>query len=1072
MYSEAQYTLAGAPQQYHFYPRNSSGNSFGDTIELNVGNPNFNWAQLDVYKNGILDQSLNQNSSHIIAGTIKIPFSLNAGLHRYRFELKINDNTGTHTILNSDSVVCGDAVYLAGQSNSVSYIFSDTVTMSNAFLRTFGSNNQDALSVTNDTSWHLPHKGMGGSGIGILGMSLARHLSDSLSIPICLIQGAKNGASIGVLLSNPNNHSDMNTIFGRVLYRCEKAGILSRLETFVWFQGESFAHGMDNYHELFMRIWNDQKIYMPALSTAFIVQTKKNRCVSNYPDIPYVKGWQYYLAKNIGFVHLISVSDLKTRGDICHFTGDNYRKIGDRINIAVCNKEYLKNYPRKVHTTLWDTIYIDPNDSLTIVLKSSDNSDFFNIPPNYSPDGWTVECSDAEIVSVSTTANLLKLKLNKIPHTATSLSNYGLLHATTLPNPPISNRYGIGLPLFYNLEIGGVSSERANNNYDGPGGIGSFVPEHRSHLEAHFRADTGTLNLSGAQAAIGDTIYEWQDVLTSRNSVFYQSRDNKAPKLNANSYVDALDYKWMMCVPNPKLQIGNASHTGVVVFELGSNNAKYIMGQGDGAQYKGVGIHFWGPASSIVCKYRVLRDSSSFAITIATPNKTERHEKGMIIYTYDKNSHDVSIGMNGSHFNRLAPGSSSIFNPKNFLLGGMGGNFGTDAKFYELSYYSKALNQAEKRILFNYSNSKYNIPLYDTTLDYFDEAKVGYWNSITGIGLVNNGFGIEINDSVQCTDLALSDGGFLKNGNDFALIAHNGLTGVELNNNSSRMATLFRTDSFIAARLNKTWYIEKNDSLVNGGRINLTFTIPQSMLSIGGFNNSYFLVQGTSAGSLNALDTIRTSGAFKRTISFTIEIDSICDRHFSIISAYRPSPLSSQQILLSLESQSQDSTFLKWTDYSSNISSKYELEQSYNDNYFTRTSEFYTNLIAEHAFISSTIKINDLVYYRIKKGNQATEPIYSNTVGIDNRDFHNQLVVTNLNPSENPLRLSLNSNFEISVNCLVSIIDSKGAQVFSNSIRLTNRENELEISLPTPGVYYLVLNSEQGIFRKKIVIYR
>ncbi len=119
---------------------------------------------------------------------------IHAGLVEYRVRVFLD----TALVLYCDEIVCGDAFLITGQSNAVVTGVNISSSLTNKWLRSFGTMRSDSITVLSDTVWGLAH---GGSAdhlrIGASWMRLGTDLITENKLPICMINGAWGGTSIG-----------------------------------------------------------------------------------------------------------------------------------------------------------------------------------------------------------------------------------------------------------------------------------------------------------------------------------------------------------------------------------------------------------------------------------------------------------------------------------------------------------------------------------------------------------------------------------------------------------------------------------------------------------------------------------------------------------------------------------------------------------------------------------------------------------------------------------------------------------------------------------------------------------
>ena len=172
------------------------------------------------------------------------PFSLvpkiHAELSEYTFVLELVAGTAHQHLLTVDSVACGDAFILTGQSNS-HYVWSQADFRSE-YCRTFGvktGNSNYYPYVPGDTLWDRSQAvAWEGPNVGVLGLYIQKFILEEYQIPTGLINGGTGGSEISEHLPSGTDRMDLNTIYGKTLYRVRK-GNISDIRGIIWHQGEN-----------------------------------------------------------------------------------------------------------------------------------------------------------------------------------------------------------------------------------------------------------------------------------------------------------------------------------------------------------------------------------------------------------------------------------------------------------------------------------------------------------------------------------------------------------------------------------------------------------------------------------------------------------------------------------------------------------------------------------------------------------------------------------------------------------------------------------------------------------------
>ncbi|MCF7956600.1 MAG: DUF2341 domain-containing protein [Phycisphaerae bacterium] len=226
-------------------------------------------------------------------GSYSFAVKLKAALVKYRIEFGVITG-GTEKILHSaGDIVCGDAYLIEGQSNALA---TDTGEESprdtNEWVRSYGrpqfykegvgenlwckpvwkSNNKERKEYIAELGWW--------------GMDLANRLVESQKVPIFILNGANGGTRVDQHQCNDENPTDLDTIYGRMLWRIKQARLTHGIRAVIWHQGESDQgaagpdgdYGWKSYQRYFVEMSADWKRDMPNISKYYIYQIWPNAC--------------------------------------------------------------------------------------------------------------------------------------------------------------------------------------------------------------------------------------------------------------------------------------------------------------------------------------------------------------------------------------------------------------------------------------------------------------------------------------------------------------------------------------------------------------------------------------------------------------------------------------------------------------------------------------------------------------------------------------------------------------------------------------------------------------------------
>jgi hypothetical protein len=246
---------------------------------------------------------------------------IHAELSEYLFTVGVKNSSRDTVLETRDSVVCGDAYIIDGQSNCI----YGGVNTTYEFGRTFGLN---ASPHAWDTVWTLSRADVSGGGpdIGAWAMRLQKELMDYTHVPICIMNGAVGGTLIEQHARNTANPTDQTTIYGSLLYRMKKSGLADKAKAIFWYQGES--NMITNYYTNWSTMYNNWKSDYTGLEKFYLVQIR--------PGCAYVNNDLRDLLRTMtdSLPHIQPVSIMGVPGhDGCHFSlPGGYDTIGIQLS--------------------------------------------------------------------------------------------------------------------------------------------------------------------------------------------------------------------------------------------------------------------------------------------------------------------------------------------------------------------------------------------------------------------------------------------------------------------------------------------------------------------------------------------------------------------------------------------------------------------------------------------------------------------------------------------------------------------------------------------------------------------
>ncbi|MDZ4758716.1 MAG: sialate O-acetylesterase [Bacteroidota bacterium] len=469
--SQIAFTTGCFPTRLQFFARESN-DSANLCVMGSIDSSGFDSVECRIIRSSKTFQSIR---TKLIYNSGKALFNLSpsiyAGLYEYHIRLYLYKSGIATLIKSADSLVCGDVYMINGQSNS--HPSNTSATYSNEYCRSFGwqTDNYNYNSYNpKDTFWGFANgdgQGYSYSGpymVGVWGIKLMQLLKEKYKMPICIINGGSGGSSIEYNLEY--NKLDLNTTYGRLLYRFTKAGLANKIKAIFWHQGESNTNAnFTDYITNFDSLYNSWKRDYPSAKKVYVFQIHHGCGGANQQEIREI---QRRFPEKYSDVRVMSTVGIHEH-DGCHYYLDGYYEMAANISRLVARDFYsytdtldikppniLKAYYMPGHSAI-NLIFdnnaklVWPQDTLGQTMK-----DYI-----YTND------SIADIKSYTFSGNSMLLKLSSPSYDSviTYLPNvYYNKVSYIYEGPFIRNKRGVGMLSFYHFPIDSAPPPQANFN--------------------------------------------------------------------------------------------------------------------------------------------------------------------------------------------------------------------------------------------------------------------------------------------------------------------------------------------------------------------------------------------------------------------------------------------------------------------------------------------------------------------------------------------------------------------------------------------------------------------------------
>lgn len=439
-------TLQGFPRDGALVSRDMASNLATLAINGTEASGLFDAAILRVFRKGVKVGSDMVAPLVYTSGTAAFSFAptIPAEFAEYSIELHLKTGPDISLVRRVDRLVAGDAFAIVGQSNADSAKYNGSAFLyENPFVRTFGLNTASAAGTIANQSW-LPATGDGSfnqiGGIGQWGLVMGNRLATQLGIPVAILNAGHGGRAISFFQRDETDHDNVNTNYGRMLYRLSQAGLANSLRGMFFYQGESDeddneAAAHDEGLARLRAAWLED---YPSLERLFLFQVREGCGVARF-DLGVRERERLFAGRYAG-ISLMSVTGLNGH-DGCHFAfSGGYEILGTHVFNLVMRDLYggasaNVDPPNPVRAEL-----ISPT-QIRITLANPTDSISFG---NGAGVDFRIEGAAVNVTGASTAPGFITLNLSGDAPNATRLKY--TCHAGA--GPVVTNGSGVGLLTF------------------------------------------------------------------------------------------------------------------------------------------------------------------------------------------------------------------------------------------------------------------------------------------------------------------------------------------------------------------------------------------------------------------------------------------------------------------------------------------------------------------------------------------------------------------------------------------------------------------------------------------------
>ena len=292
-------------------------------------------------------------------GAYSLSAKLKPGLIKYRIEFGSAAGDRQSVLHTASNLVCGDAFLIDGQSNAeATDVGPEDPAFTSDWIRSYGSTAGDPNNARLKRWGNAVVRDRNGqkAQIGYWGMQLARQLVDNQKMPICIINGAVGGSRIDQHQRDPGSPTDVATIYGRLLWRVQQAGLTHGIRGVFWHQGENDqgadgptgGYGWETYREYFLEMAAAWKEDYPNIRHYYVFQIWPKACAMGiHGSDNKLREVQRTLPAYFSNLSVMSTLGIKPPGG-CHYPVDGYAEFARLIGPLVERDHYRQQFSRSI----------------------------------------------------------------------------------------------------------------------------------------------------------------------------------------------------------------------------------------------------------------------------------------------------------------------------------------------------------------------------------------------------------------------------------------------------------------------------------------------------------------------------------------------------------------------------------------------------------------------------------------------------------------------------------------------------------------------------------------------------
>lgn len=352
------------PADYQLYPRNAQ-NTATVAIEGRYEQANGSYFSVQVFRenSAILYQRAPLTYTTAAVATFRFnPITIKAELAEYQFKVYlINKNNDSVLVVNREHVVAGDVYVLSGQSNALAIVSDNIIPYRNKFARTFGASFPSQAMVWSMSEYGIEH-------VGQIGGELQKQIIEKYGIPVCILNRAVGGISIGAsIIRNPDNIEDNATTYGSTYSVIKNAGLLNGgIKAWIWRQGENEASGSSIHwaskFDILYQYWHTD---YPLISKYYVFQIG----IIAYPEGPAGLMRDFQRRTKTIYKDVDNITCIGTKGyDGIHYDSSGHKQTAKELFRMIDRDFYQGSYADNINSPNVQRAYFSNPEKTEITL--------------------------------------------------------------------------------------------------------------------------------------------------------------------------------------------------------------------------------------------------------------------------------------------------------------------------------------------------------------------------------------------------------------------------------------------------------------------------------------------------------------------------------------------------------------------------------------------------------------------------------------------------------------------------------------------------------------------------------